>query len=174
MTTDQVAETKQEKSAEREVAIRRVFRISLIIKAIDSAIEMAAGAALYFVSHSAIVGFVQWLTHRELMEDPRDFLANILLHAAEAFSVPKKTFVALYLLAHGAIKLFLVIMVLRDKSWAYPAFIVALALLITYQSYRVALGFSLWLGVLTVFDLVVLILTWHEWKLRRRAKAAGG
>jgi len=174
LTAEQVTETKAEKSAEREVTIRRVFRISLIIKAIDSAIEMAAGAALYLVSYAAIIGFVQWLTHRELMEDPRDFLANMLLHAAETFSVPKKTFVALYLVAHGAIKLVLVIMVLRDKPWAYPAFMAALALLITYQSYRVALGFSLWLAVLTVFDAMVLILTWHEWKLHRRVKAPGG
>jgi uncharacterized membrane protein len=157
----------------REVTIRRVFRISLILKAIDSAIEMAAGLALYFISHSAIMGFVQWLTRTELMEDPRDFLANWLMHSAEAFSVSRKDAAAMYLFSHGAIKLFLVVMVLRDRAaWAYPAFMVALVLLIAYQSYQIALAFSLWLAVLTLFDVVVLVLTWHEYGLHRRMKEA--
>lgn len=155
---------------EREQTIRRVFRISLILKAIDSAIEMAAGVALYFVSHSAIIGLVNWLTHTELTEDPRDFIANWLMHSAEAFSVPKKTAAAVYLLSHGAIKLFLVIMVLRDKAWAYPLFMIALTLLIGYQCYQITHTFSLWLTVLTVFDAAVLVLTWHEYKLHRRVK----
>jgi uncharacterized membrane protein len=158
----------------REATIRSVFRWSLILKAIDSAIEMAAGVALYLVSHSAIVSFVHWLTRTELMEDPRDFLANMLMHSAEALSVPKKTAAAVYLLSHGAIKLFLVVMVLRGKNWAYPLFMAALVLLIAYQCYQIALAFSLWLAVLTVFDALVLILTWHEYGLHRRMKAAGG
>ncbi len=157
----------------REATIRRVFRWSLILKAIDSAIEMGAGVALYFIAHSAIIGFVHWLTHTELAEDPRDFLANWLMHSAEAFSVPKKTAAAVYLFSHGAIKLVLVILVLRDKSWAYPLFMAALVLLIGYQTYQITLTFSLWLAVLTVFDAVVLVLTWHEWRLHQRMRGHG-
>ncbi len=157
----------------REATIRRVFRISLILKAIDSVIEAAAGLALYLVPTAAIVAIAGWLTHNELLEDPRDFLANYLLHSAAALSVPQKTAAALYLFSHGAIKLFLVVMVLRDRAaWAYPAFMVALMLLIAYQSYQIMLAFSLWLAVLTVFDAVVLVLTWHEYKLHRRVKEA--
>ena len=64
-------------------------------------------------------------------------------------------------------------MVLRDRAaWAYPAFMIALVLLIAYQSYQIALAFSLWLAVLTVFDAAVLVLTWHEYKLHRRVKEA--
>ena len=95
----------------------------------------------------------------------------MIMHSAEALSVPQKTAAAIYLISHGAIKLFLVIMVLRDKAaWAYPAFMIALALLIAYQSYQIALAFSLWMTVLTVFDAAVLVLTWHEYKLHRRVK----
>ena len=160
--------------APREVTIRRVFRISLIIKAIDSAIEMAAGVALYYVSQSAIMGFVRWLTHTELLEDPRDFVANWLMHSAEALSVSRKDAAAVYLISHGAIKLFLVVMVLREKNWAYPLFMAALVLLIAYQCFQIALAFSLWLAGLTVFDAVVLVLTWHEYTLHRRVKAWQG
>jgi uncharacterized membrane protein len=44
----------------------------------------------------------------------------------------------------------------------------ALGLLIAYQSYQLSLGFSPWLAVLTVLDVVVLWLTWHEFRLQRR------
>ena len=97
----------------------------------------------------------------------------MVMHSAQALSVSQKAAAAIYLISHGAIKLFLVIMVLRDRAaWAYPAFMIALVLLIAYQSYQIALAFSLWLAVLTVFDAAVLVLTWHEYKLHRRVKEA--
>lgn len=163
--------TTGEPLSRREATIRRVFWWSLILKAIDSAIEMAAGLALYFLSQSAIMGFVRRLTHTELLEDPRDFLANWLMHSAEALSVSRKDAAAVYLLSHGAIKLFLVVMVLRERMWAYPVFMIALVLLIGYQTYQISLAFSVWLAALTILDLVVLVLTWHEYKLHRRVKA---
>jgi uncharacterized membrane protein len=156
----------------REATIRRVFRWSLIIKAIDSAIEVAGGLALYFIANTTIIAVASWLTSSELVEDPRDFLANWLMHSVEVFSMTQKKAAALYLFSHGAIKLFLVIMVLRDKAWAYPLFMIALAILIAYQTYQITFAFSLWLVVLTVFDVVVLALTWHEWKLHKKVRSA--
>ncbi len=154
----------------REATIRRVFRISLILKAIDSVIEMAGGVVLYLIPSGLIVALANWLTRSELLEDPRDFLANMIMHSAQAVSVSQKTAAALYLLSHGAIKLFLVIMVLRERAWAYPAFMIALVLLIAYQTYQITLTLSLWMIVLTVFDAAVLVLTWHEYKLHRKVK----
>ena len=156
----------------REATIRRVFRWSLILKAIDSAVEVAGGLALYFIANTTIIAIADWLTRGELVEDPRDFLANWLMHSAEAFSMTEKKAAAVYLFSHGAIKLFLVIMVLRDRAWAYPLFMIALAILIAYQTYQITFAFSVWLVVLTVFDVVVLALTWHEWKLHQKVRAA--
>ena len=156
--------------AARENTIRRIFRISLLIKAVDSAIEVASGVALYFISNALILRVVHALTRHELLGDPRDFIANFVLHAAEAFSVGQKKAAALYLLSHGAIKLFLVIMVLRERLWAYPIFMAALALLIVYQTYQISLGFSVSLTALTILDIVVLVLTCHEYRLHWKVK----
>ena len=157
----------------REATIRRIFRWSLILKAIDSVIEMAGGAVLYVIPSGLIVALANWLTRSELLEDPRDFLANMIMHSAEVLSMSQKAAAAIYLISHGAIKLFLVIMVLRDRAaWAYPAFMIALTLLIAYQSYQIALSHSLWMIVLTVFDALILVLTWHEYGLHRRVKEA--
>jgi uncharacterized membrane protein len=157
------------KSPSREATIRRVFRLSLFLKAAHSVLELFGGLALYAVSNDVILRLTRAITSHELLEDPNDIVANFLLRSAETFSIDQKSAASIYLLSHGAVKLFLVIMVLKDHPWAYPVFMLALALLISYQSYQLTLGISVWLAVLTVFDIVVLWLTWHEYRLHRRA-----
>jgi uncharacterized membrane protein len=158
------------KPGSREATIRRVFRFSLFLKAAHSVLELIGGLALYVASNDAILRLARALTHNELLEDPKDLVANFLLGTAQSLSLDQKSAASIYLLSHGAIKLFLVVMVLRERPWAYPTFMIALALLITYQSYQMSLGFSVWLAALTVFDVVVLWLTWHEYRLHRGAQ----
>lgn len=155
----------------REATIRRLFHVGLWLKAAHSLIEIVGGLVLYFVSDETIRRFAHALMSHELLEDPRDLVANFVMRSTEQLSGGARHAAALYLLSHGVIKLFLVVMVLRGYRWAYPAFMIALALLISYQSYRIALTGSVWLIVLTLFDLVVLWLTWHEWRVQRRPPA---
>lgn len=152
----------------REATIRRLFRLGLYLKAADSIAELAGSAMLYFVSNDAILRLARAMTHRELLEDPNDVIANYLLHSAERFSIDQRSAASFFLFTHGAVKLFLVIMVLQGRAWAYPVFMVALALLITYQCYQLSHALSLWLAALTVLDVIVLWLTWHEYRVQRR------
>lgn len=57
---------------------------------------------------------------------------------------------------------------LREKLIAYPASLAALAGFIAYQIYRYSYTHSVGLLVLTAFDLIVMALVWHEWRLLRR------
>jgi uncharacterized membrane protein len=70
-------------------------------------------------------------------------------------------------LSHGLIKIFLVVGLLKEMLWSYPASLVVLAAFIVYQVYRYSYTGSVGLIVLTVFDLIVMILVWHEWRLLR-------
>jgi uncharacterized membrane protein len=82
-------------------------------------------------------------------------------------SVSSKAAAAFFLLSHGTVKLVLVLAVMRGWAWAYPAFVIALGLLIGYQSYQLWHVFSVGLTALTLFDVLVLVLTWHEYRLVR-------
>jgi uncharacterized membrane protein len=55
------------------------------------------------------------LTQHELSEDPHDFLAAHLLHAAGGLTGSALRFGAAYLLSHGLVKIVLVAAVLRNK-----------------------------------------------------------
>jgi uncharacterized membrane protein len=144
----------------------KFFEAALALKAIDSLLEIAGGLALLVVPPSFILRLAMTLTHQELIEDPQDWFGNYLLHTAEDLSTGQKSFAAFFLLSHGAVKLFLVIAVLRGKRWGYPAFMIALGLLIGYQSYKLAHVFTIWLIGLTVIDAVTLVLTWQEYRSR--------
>ena len=150
-----------------ERRIHQVFEISVLLKGAHALIEIIGGIALYLVSTAAIHSWINVLTQEELIEDPSDFLATHLLVFAQTFSVSTKAFYAFYLLSHGLIKLLLVVGLLRGKLWSYPASLAALALFIIYQLYRYSYTNSLGLIVLTVFDVFVMVLIWHEYRLVR-------
>jgi uncharacterized membrane protein len=111
---------------------------------------------------------VQAVTQTELTEDPRDFVANYLLHATQNLSVSSQHFAAFYLLSHGIIKLWLIIGLWRGKLAYYPAAIAVFGLFILYQMYRYSFTQSLLL--ITVLDGVVIWLTWSEYRNLRRGR----
>jgi len=139
-----------------------------LLKGAHALIECIGGLILAVVSTSTITGFVDSLTQDELIEDPSDVLGTYLLNLAQNFTVSTQNFYAFYLLSHGVIKAFLVAGLLRNKLWAYPASLVALGLFIVYQLYRFSYTHGFGLIVLTVFDLFVIWLIWHEYRLVRR------
>lgn len=157
-----------------ERRIHQIFEISLLLKGAHALIECIGGIALYLVSTQTIAAIVKIATQDELIEDPNDFVATHLLQLAQNFSVGSKAFYAFYLLSHGAIKLLLVIGLLKGRLWAYPASLVTLGLFILYQGYRFYYTHSYGLILLTIFDLLVIALIWHEYGVVRRLATAPG
>jgi uncharacterized membrane protein len=152
----------------RERTIHRLFELSVMLKGIHAAIECIGGIALAVTDNGWIRNFVVQATQSELVEDRRDFVANHLLGWAERFSVHVQHFYAWYLLSHGAVKLALVAGLLTRKLWAYPTAIVVLGIFIVYQLYRYGESHGIGLLFLTALDMLVVALTWHEYRLMRR------
>jgi uncharacterized membrane protein len=90
---------------------------------------------------------------------------------AQHLSVGTETFYAFYLLSHGLVNVALVIGLLRGRLWAYPVSLAVLVAFIAYQGYRYSYTHSIGLMVLTAFDIVIIWLIWHEWRLLRLRRA---
>lgn len=149
-------------------ALDKTFKIGLVLKGLDGILEVAGGILLLFLSPHAIEHIVRTLTAHELREDPNDLIARYLLHTAGHLTTGTTLFGAIYLLSHGAAKIVLVALVLRDKLWAYPWLIALLLAFIGYQLYQItAVHFSIGLTALTVFDAVLVWLTWREYQAKR-------
>jgi len=147
--------------------IDRTFAVGIILKGLDGVLEVIGGALLLVISPATIDSLTRFLTQHELSEDPHDFLFTRLVHATGTLTGSSVRFGALYLISHGVIKIVLVTALLRNKFWAYPWMIVFLIAFIAYQVYRMTFAFSVGLLLLTIFDALVVWLTYREYGKQR-------
>jgi uncharacterized membrane protein len=153
--------------------IDRIFEIGIIGKGLNGAAEVAGGILLLCFTPAQIHHVVAGLTQGELSEDPHDVVATHLLHTGSGLTGTALLFGAIYLLAHGVVKVVLVVALLLDKIWAYPWMIAVLLMFISYQIYRIALTPTAGLTALTIFDAAIVLLTWREYRQQRRRRADG-
>jgi len=150
--------------------IHLVFLVSIVLKALNAVLEIVGGILIFVASQEVIIKIILFMTQEEISEDPQDIIANYLINSAGHFSISAQHFIAFYLLSHGLIKLGVIIGLLKNKLWAYPASIIIFGLFIFYQTYRYFNTYSPWLLVLTVFDLIVIWLVWLEYKNLKKRK----
>lgn len=149
-----------------------LFEIGVSLKGINGALELVGGLIFLFISTANLDRFIIWLASSEITEDPNDIIANWLITSAHQLSVNTKVFIGLYLLTHGLVKVILVIALLKNKLWSYPASIIFLLIFIVYQIERLISHFSIGFFALTIFDLFVVFLIWQEYyKLKHRAQS---
>ena len=154
--------------AMQEKRIHQIFVASVLFKGIHALVEIVGGIALYMVSTDTIVHAINSWSYDELIEDKDDWVSNHLLAFAQHFSVAEHNFYAFYLLSHGIIKAILVIGLLREKLWAYPASFVVFSAFIAYQLYRYSFTHDFGLILLSIFDLFIIYLAVHEYRLLRK------
>jgi uncharacterized membrane protein len=139
------------------------FRFSLTLKGLHALLEIILGIAILTVNPQVMNRFAFTLLNPELSEDPGDFVAMHLLRIFQQFAAGGKHFASLYLLSHGIVKIALIVALFRNKLWAYPTMIITLSAFVLYQSYRFVLTHSLFMILLTLFDIVVIVLSWIEY-----------
>lgn len=153
-----------------ENAAHMSFEIGLAIKALGGLLETIGAGLLLFINPARLSSLVRFLTQRELAEDPKDIIANLLLTFSHGFTVNTQYFGVFYLALHGIIKCVLVYLLWRKKLWAYPAAIAVFSVFAAYQIFSIIRHPSIFMLLLTVFDLAIIILAVIEYK---RIKAAG-
>ncbi len=145
-------------------ALHALFDVGVVLKGVDGVLESVGGALLLFVTPDQLYRAARILTLHELTEDPRDLVATRLLAAAHHLTANVVLFGALYLLAHGLVKVGLVTALLRRRRWAYPAAIGVFLLFLACQVYRGLRIPSAPLLALSLLDAGVIALTWAEYR----------
>ncbi len=155
-----------------EKYIHRIFVIFLILKGILALIEVIGGIVIFFIPQSAIIDYVQKVSACEFVTDHSgDSITNYFSRWAGEFSVSSLNFAVFYLLSHGLIKLWLIAGLLKNKLWYYPASMAIFSFFALYQFYRYTYTHSITLIFITILDILVLGLIWHEYRyLRSRQK----
>lgn len=140
------------------------FNIGLLLKGIHGLTEIIGGALMFFLTPNRMNALTRFLTRHELSEDPRDLVANFIFNFSTSFSISTQHFAIFYLISHGIIKCVLILLLWRKKLWAYPLTIVSFILFIAYQIYRYSFTYSIFLILLSIFDAIMIVLTYLEYK----------
>lgn len=131
----------------------KAFYTSIALKGIDGFFQLLVGLLLLIVPVATINEWAHALHYNH------EISSHVTLYGA------------IYLISHGAIKLFIVIALMLQKLWAYPWMIAFLGLFIIYQLYHmVFVRFTWGFTFLTIFDIFVVWLTWLEYKKHKAKK----
>ncbi|WP_145574402.1 DUF2127 domain-containing protein [Yersinia mollaretii] len=152
-----------------EKNIHAVFEVSLLLKAILATLEIVTGILTYFITPHFLLNLLHRITQVEFIEQRGDVVANYLLHAAQSLSISSLHFAAFYLVAHGVIKLWIIIGLWRKRLGYYPMAMVIFSLFIVYQLYRYTFTHSPLLILITLLDAVVIVLTLLEYRQLRHS-----
>ncbi len=152
--------------------LRASFRTGITMKGIDGLLEATGGVLLWFIKPEALGEFLRLMFVHELSRDPRDFVAAHLAHASERLAQSDPLFASIYLLTHGLVKAALSILLWMNKLWAYPLAIGVFSAFSVYQVYRYTHTHATFLLVLTLFDAVIVFLTWEEYRVEKARRDA--
>jgi uncharacterized membrane protein len=156
------------KSPTEIVRQHHMFAIALLLKGLNGLVELVGGTLVLFVPLRTVNQLVLWLTASEIEDDPRDWLANMLIDAAEKLSMGTKLYASSYLLAHGVVKIFLVYSLWREKIWAFPVGLSLIGALVCYSIYRFTHTHAISLLLFAVIDLIIMWFIWREYLVRRQ------
>ena len=148
----------------KEETLHELFDVGILLKGIHALVEVLGGIFAFLISPDFVLKVITRITQSELSEDPKDLFSNYVLNWARSFSPDTKQFFAAYLLFHGIINLVLVIGLFKEKIWAYYVSFFVLTIFVFYQIYRYIYHPSVFMIILTFFDLVVIWLVWKEFK----------
>ncbi len=148
----------------QEKNYRALFRIGILVKAVDGIIEAGAGVFLYFVNYSTVNAILFSAFREEIAENPRDAFWQYLINEWHALSLSRHSFWGILFFVHGITKFLLSIALLKNQLWAYPTSAAIFTLFVAYEIYSCVYHPSLFLGLIAVFDASVVILILHEYR----------
>ena len=155
-----------------EKEIYQLFRISITIKGLISLAEVIVGTLLLIIPSVRILQIAQYAAEKAHTAGMYGSLFAQVARELDQLTGAAVMFLAFYLLIRGLVKTFLIAQLLMNKVWAYPASLIVLGLFVLYQLYEIITLHSILVIALTVFDLIVMYLIWHEYTIVRTHREA--
>lgn len=157
-------------SSIKQVLIHDSFRVGITLKGLDGILEVLASLALDSISPAKMTDLVRRLVEHMVARMPNGYIAAHLIAASQKLNNDSREFAVFYLLTHGLVKVILVVCLWMNKLWAYPLTIAVFGLFMLYQLGRFAHTHSIAMILLTVFDGLIIYLTWMEFQQQKKRR----
>ncbi len=141
-----------------------MFLVTIIGKLVLGLSQLLIAVALILGLVTKLPSLARWFFHDELLENPTDILANWILTQVGTLPTLDLTFYQTYFAAHGLLHVVVAGALLYGVGWAYPASIATLVAFVVVQLAEWMHVGGVVLPTLTAIDLIVIGLTWIEWR----------
>lgn len=145
---------------------QKIFTASILTKAGIGVVEIIVGVFFYFVSYATLNRLADVFIYSEIAEDPDSIFLKMLGSGFQSLFAYSKLFWAFLLIAHGVVKVFLIHGLLRNKRWSYLVSAIVFSYFILDQTRRFFSIPSIFLGLITLFDILVVFLILFEYRKR--------
>jgi uncharacterized membrane protein len=143
----------------------RIYKIGVAIKGFDGLVELIVGLALLI--SPALVHTILSTVTGELGEHQGrtvKFIADYVARLDGELARSGLTFLILFLILHGLVKLALVYCLLKEIVKAYPYALAILGLFLIYQLYVFILTPTIGMALFTLLDALIIWLVWREYR----------
>ncbi len=140
-----------------------LFRVSLILKGVDSLFEVLGGILLTMPTR--VARYLLVLSGHELLRHHVVMSGN-LSHLAEVVQQGVSLEKAGYLFVHGLAKVILISAIFMNKRWGYTGLIVVLSIFSAIELIRAVAAHEIVTGGLAIFDIAVVLLIAKEYRTR--------
>lgn len=137
-----------------------LFRLGLIVKAVDSLFEVAGGIIL--VTPMRLARYILVLSQHEAFRH-HEALAGRLDRLATGVTMHPSMAEAVYLIVHGLTKVILILAIARGLRWGYVGFMAILSLFAAIELVRACTAREVVTGALGLFDVGVVFVIWREY-----------
>lgn len=140
------------------------FHVGLLLKGLYDIGEILCGILLIFFTPERMSKVITIISAEELREDPNDFIMRHLISFSETFSINMQYTASIYFLSHGLIKIIIIVLLWKQKLWAYPVSCLIFTVFVIIQMLSFLKTYSVTLLILSFIDLVMIILTFLEYR----------
>jgi len=150
-----------------------VYKIGVGIKGFDGLVELIAGIALLISPHivHVVLGSISGEFHEHMhVHRSFQFISEYVARLDGDLARSGLTFLILFLIIHGLVKLALVYCLLKEIVKAYPYALAVLTLFLIYQAYVFVKAPSIGMALFTILDAVIIWLVWREYRELRAKK----
>ena len=147
-----------------EILRHRLFVVSILLKGVFAVLEVLAGLVLLIASPGQFAQFIHFMFYNRLVADPNDPFATYILRQLDEFDMTRLSFVSLYLMLHGLVKLGIVAGLYSERLVAFPIGLTLLGIFIAYEFERFVATHSLVLLALSLLDAFIMVLAWREYQ----------
>lgn len=149
---------------------KRIFDVTLIVKGVAAIIDIVAAAIIFTTGNELAVRFFAKVTTLMTDFEGDGVVSQYLSMQPGAISTFDIWFITGYLGFHGVLNLILVEGIWFRRQWAYTKAMRILLIFFVYQCVRLMFVWSYWLFIITLYDLVVILLLYNEYRHAEREK----